>query len=114
MIYLIITIFLDIISSVFISTTYQNINIMFPLVIVGSIPVFHNLVKNRKLFFIQIIVLGFIYDTLFSDIFLVNTYYFILYSLYIYIYYENHKPSIINIFLISIISYIYCFLLHSQ
>ena len=80
---------------------------MFPLVIVGSIPIFYNLIKNKKIFFISIIVLGFIYDTLFSDILLVNTYYFILYSLFIYIYYENHKTSIINIFLISIIGTIF-------
>lgn len=102
MIYLIITIFLDIISSIFISSAYQNINIMFPLVIVGAFPIFYNLIKSKKVFFISIIILGLIYDTLFSDVFLVNTYYFILYSLFIYIYYKNNKSSIINIFLISI------------
>lgn len=103
MIYLIITIFLDIISSVFISTTYQNINIFFPFILIGAFPLFYSVVKNKKVFFLVIIVLGVIHDTLFSDIFLINTYYFLLYSLFIYAFYSNHKPSVLNVLLISVI-----------
>ena len=103
MIYIIITTLIDITSSVLISTTYQNINIMFPLIIVGSFPIFYNIIKKKKFFFITITILGIIYDTLFSDVFLINTYYFILYSLFIHAFYQKHNQSIINIVLISVI-----------
>lgn len=103
MIYIVITVLLDIFLSLFISTTYQNINMFFPFILIGAFPIFYNIIKNKKVFFLITILLGLIYDTLFSDVFLINTYYFILYSMFIYIFYNNHKASIINILLISIL-----------
>ncbi len=106
MIYLFITIFLDILLSSFISSAYQNINILFPLIFVSTIPIIYQIIKNKKVFFILIIMIGIIYDTLFSDIFLVNSYYFILYSLFVNRFYKKHYPSVLNIILISIIGII--------
>lgn len=103
MLYIIFTIFLDILLSLSISVGYQNINIFFPLLIVGSFPVFYHFIKNKYIFFISIFVIGLIYDLLFSEIFLLNTYYFLLYSFFIYVFYNNNTHSIINILLISII-----------
>lgn len=103
MIYLGFTFFLDIFLSLFISVSYQNINLLFPCILVGCFPVYYFLVKNRKIFFILLIVTGIIYDTLFSDIFLINTYYYLFYGLFIYSFYENHNPSILNISIISVL-----------
>lgn len=103
MIYFFITFILDILFGLFISVSYQNISILFPCVLVGSFPTFHSLVKNKKLFFVIIVIVGLIYDTLFSDIFLVNTYYFLLYGLFIYVFYRNHEPKLLNLLIISIL-----------
>ncbi len=103
MIYFFITFILDILLGLFISVSYQNISILFPCVLVGSFPVFYNLVKNKKLFFIIVIVVGLIYDMLFSDIFLVNTYYFLLFGFFIYVFYENYGIKLLNLLIISVL-----------
>ena len=103
MIYILFTFFLDLFLSFFISVSYQNISFFFPSVIVVSIPVFYNLIKNKKTFFFIVLILGVIYDSLFSDIFLINTYYYLLLGFFIYIFYENHRVNLINILLISIV-----------
>ena len=106
MIYLFITVFLDILLSSFISSAYQNINILFPLLFASAIPIIYQIIKNKKAFFILMIIISIIYDTLFSDIFLVNSYYFILYSLLINRFYQKHYPKVLNIILTSIIGII--------
>ena len=103
MIYFFVTIFLDFLFSSFISSAFQNINIFFPVILVGSLPIFCILLKNKKLFFVLIVITGIIYDTLFSDVFLINSYYFILYSLLINSYYKKHNPKVLNILIISML-----------
>ena len=107
MIYYIISIILDFLLSSFISTTYQNINIFFPVLLVSSLPTFYIILKNKKLFFIIVLITGIIYDTIFSDIFLINSYCFILYSLFINVYYQKHNPKVLNVLLISILGIIF-------
>lgn len=107
MIYYFITIFLDFLCSTFISSAYQNIGIFFPVFLIGSLPVVYSLLKNKKIFFVLVVVTGIIYDTLFSDIFLINSYFFILYGLFIYSYYKKHDPKILNILLISVLGIVF-------
>ena len=106
MIYLFISIILDIITSNIITTTYQNINYFFPMILVSSIPITYSLIKNKKIFLIILIILGLIYDLLYSDIFLINTYYFILYYLFLHVFYQNRKTNYFNIILISVLGFI--------
>ena len=103
MIYIIFTLFLDLFLTFFISVSYQNINYFFPLIMVASIPIFYSLLKNKKLFFLVLLVTGILYDTLFSDVFLVNTYYYLLFGFFGYVFYERHDIKLINIVLLSII-----------
>ena len=102
MIYLLISIFLDIFCSLFISSSYQNINILFPSILIGSFPVFYVIIRKEKVFLICISVLGIIYDLLFSDIFLMNTYYCLLYGLFISLFFKEHRISAFNIIILSI------------
>ena len=106
MIYIFITFILDILFSNIISLAYQNINYFFPLLLVSSIPIFYLLIKNNLKFFTIIIIIGLLYDLLYSDIFLINTYYFLLYSFFIYIFYLNKKITFLNIFLLSFLGII--------
>lgn len=106
MIYLLISLFLDIGLSNLIETSYQNINYFFPLILISSFPIIYLLIKNKKLFFIIIISLGLIYDTLYSDIFLLNTYYFTLYALFLNIFYKNKKANLLNVIIISTLGFI--------
>lgn len=107
MIYLIISFFLDILLSNSLASAYQNINYFFPEILICSLPIAYNLIKNKKIFFSLIIFLGIIYDLLYSDIALINLYYFLLYSLFLYIFYNQKKPSLINIIIISLIGTIF-------
>ena len=103
MIYLLITAFLDLFCSVFISHSYQNISIFFPSIFIGSFPLFYVVLRKERLFFISISVLGILYDLLFSDIFLVNTYCFLLYGLFVNLFFKEHKANYFSILVISII-----------
>ena len=103
MIYILFTFILDLCLCSFICVSFQNIDFLFPSVLVVSVPIFYNLVKDKKLFFLIMLILGIIYDTLFSDIFLVNTYYYLLFGFFIYVFYENHSISFINLIIISVL-----------
>ena len=107
MIYLIISFFLDIIFSLSFPLAYQNISYFFPIVLISSFTIGYSLIKNKKLFFCLVIVFGIIYDFLYSDIALLNLYYFSLYSLFIYIFYNNKNKSYFNIILISTLGIIF-------
>lgn len=107
MIYFFITIFLDFFFSSFISLAYQNISIFFPVLLIGALPVVYVLLKNKKSFFILIVVTGIVYDTIFSDIFLINSYFFILYGLFIYSYYKKHDYRLLNMLLISVLGIVF-------
>ena len=102
MLYIFISIFLDFLFSLFISSTYQNLNIFFPCIFVSCIPLVYNLLNNKKIFIVFMIFIGIVYDLLFSDIFLINTYYFLLFGLFIYVYYSKHKFNLFNIFFLSL------------
>lgn len=107
MIYIVITFFIEIILNSLIPFSYQNISIFFPALIATSIPIFYLIIKNKTHFFCFITILGIIYDILYSEILLINVYYFIFISFFIYIYYETHEKNIFNIFLLSLLSSIF-------
>lgn len=107
MIYLIISFFLDIIFSLSFPLAYQNISYFFPIILISSFTIGYSLIKNKKMFFCLVIVFGIIYDLLYSDIALLNLYYFSLYSLFIYIFYNNKNKSYFNIILISTLGIIF-------
>lgn len=107
MIYLLITFILDNVFSNIIGNTFQNISYFFPLIFVCSIPICFSLIKSKKIFLLFLIFFGIIYDTLYSDIFLVNTFYFILYYLFLYIFYCNKSVTFFNLFLICIFGFLF-------
>ena len=106
MIYLIITITLDVLLSNIIPTTYQNITYLFPSILISSLPVLYLKINNKKLFIIILILIGIFYDLLYSDLSLINLYFFTIYGLIIYNYYKKRKENIINIIILSIIGVI--------
>ncbi len=103
MIYLIISTIIDILLSTNITNTYQNLNYFFPLILITSLPISYLLTKNKIIFFITIIILGIIYDLLYSDIPLINLYFLILLTLIIKIFYQNKKPTPLNITILTLI-----------
>ena len=107
MIYLLISIILDITASTLITSTYQNINYLFPQILVSSLTISYLLIKNKKLYFITITLLGLIYDILYSDIFLINTYFFLLQGLFLQAFYKNKEQTPLNVILISILTFIF-------
>lgn len=108
MIYLFVSFLLDILISNMSITTFGNLNYIFPNILVASFPISFILIKNKKLYFFFVVLIGLIYDTLYSDIFFINTYYFILYSLFLYVFYKNRKVTVLNIILTSV----FCFILY--
>lgn len=107
MIYLLISIILDITASTLITSTYQNINYLFPQILVSSLTISYLLIKNKKLYFITITLLGLIYDILYSDIFLINTYFFLLQGLFLQAFYKNKEQTPLNVSLVSILTFIF-------
>lgn len=107
MIYLLISIILDITASTLITSTYQNINYLFPQILISSLTISYLLIKNKKLYFIIITLLGLIYDILYSDIFLINTYFFLLQGLFLQAFYKNKEQTPLNVSLVSILTFIF-------
>ena len=106
MIYLIISTIIDLLLSTNITNTYQNLNYFFPLILITSLPISYLLTKNKIIFFIAIIIIGIIYDLLYSDIPLINLYFLILLTLLTKIFYQNKKPSTLNITILTLIGVI--------
>lgn len=106
MIYLIISTIIDLLLSTNITNTYQNLNYFFPLILITSSPISYLLTKNKIIFFIAIIIIGIIYDLLYSDIPLINLYFLILLTLLTKIFYQNKKPTTLNITILTLIGVI--------
>lgn len=106
MIYLIISTIIDLLLSANITNTYQNLNYFFPLILITSLPISYLLTKNKIIFFIAIIIIGIIYDLLYSDIPLINLYFLILLTLLTKIFYQNKKPTTLNITILTLIGVI--------
>lgn len=102
MIFILFTFVVDLFLSNFISLSYQNIDFVFPSIMIVCIPIFYNILKSKKLFFLIMLIFGLIYDTLFSDIFFINTYYYLLFGFFVCVFYENYSTSLMNIVLLSI------------
>lgn len=106
MIYLIISTIIDLLLSTNITNTYQNLKYFFPLILITSLPISYLLTKNKIIFFIAIIIIGIIYDLLYSDIPLINLYFLILLTLLTKIFYQNKKPTTLNITILTLIGVI--------
>lgn len=106
MIYLLISFLLDNIMSFTINNSYQNITVLFPMILVSSLPISFTLTKNKKLYLFTLIIIGIINDTLYSNIFLFNTFYFILVYLFLKTFYSNRKITVLNLLITSIFSFI--------
>lgn len=106
MIYLIISTIIDLLLSTNITNAYQNLNYFFPLILITSLPISYLLTKNKIIFFIAIIIIGIIYDLLYSDIPLINLYFLILLTLLTKIFYQNKKPTTLNITILTLIGVI--------
>lgn len=106
MIYLIISTIIDLLLSTNITNIYQNLNYFFPLILITSLPISYLLTKNKIIFFIAIIIIGVLYDLLYSDIPLINLYFLILLTLLTKIFYQNKKPTTLNITILTLIGVI--------
>ncbi len=106
MIYLIISTIIDLLLSTNITNIYQNLNYFFPLILITSLPISYLLTKNKIIFFIAIIIIGIIYDLLYSDILLINLYFLILLTFLTKIFYQNKKPTTLNITILTLIGVI--------
>lgn len=106
MIYLIISTIIDLLLSTNITNIYQNLNYFFPLILITSLPISYLLTKNKIIFFIAIIIIGIIYDLLYSDIPLINLYFLILLTFLTKIFYQNKKPTTLNITILTLIGVI--------
>lgn len=106
MIYLIISLFLDLNLSNIIDTSYQNINYIFPCLLISSLTISYLLTKNKKIVIISSLIIGLLYDLLYSDIFLINTSFITLYLLFINMFYKQNKPTYLNVILLSTLSVI--------
>jgi len=107
MIYFILSFILDIVLNNSILSCYGNLNYFFPNILVSSIPLVYFLVKNKKFFFFIIIIFGLLYDFIYSDIFLINTYFFLLFGLFINTFYKSFDFSYFNISIISILGFLF-------
>lgn len=107
MIYIIVSFIIDLLFNNFLPTAYQNINMLYPTFLIVSFPIAYSLMNNKILFFILVIVFGIIYDLLFSEIALINLYYFLLYGLFILSYYKTRKASFLNILLVSVFGLVF-------
>ena len=106
MICLLISFILDILFGYFTPDGYFHLNLFFPLIFISSIPVSYIIEKNKRLFLIFLIVLGILYDLLFSSIFFINTFFVILYYLIIRFIYNEIKVSILNLLIISVLGFV--------
>ncbi len=106
MIYSIISFITDTVVNSFVSTSYQNIFIC-------SLPFTYYLIKRKTIFFIITLIYGIIFDFLYSDIFLLNTYYFLLFGYFIHISGNYNSLKTITLSIIGTIMYdVYiCFIL---
>lgn len=107
MIYLFFSLIFDGFCSRLINNSYQNISVFFPMIFICSIPICFNLIKNKKLLLIILVVIGIIYDTLYSDVFFVNIYFFVLYFLFLYGFYLKRKTTFLNILITSILGVVF-------
>lgn len=101
MIYLIISLILDIELSNLATTTYQDLNFIFPSLLIVSLPLAYLKSKNRKAIVVASIILGTLYDLLYSEIFLLNIYFFTMYICFIHLFYNLKKETYFNIIMLS-------------
>ena len=86
-----------------------NLNISFtsylvPLFSLLSLILIYKFLKyNKKEYFIFAIVSGFIYDLVFTNFYVLNSFLFLLNSFIIYFYFKKMKYNLFNIILITII-----------
>ena len=106
MIILLISFFLDLILGEICFSFFGHLNLLFICFFISSIPVCYLLSINKKVFLIILIILGLLYDLLFSSIFFINTIFVVLYFLFLSIFYKIKNDTVLNIFLISIIGII--------
>lgn len=106
MIYLIVSVFFDMIFSNIVSLSFQNISYLFPLFFISSIPICFFTIKNKKIFFCAICLFGILYDLLYSDVVLINFYYVLLYGFFVYIFYFNRRVSFFNIVFVCLFGFI--------
>ena len=74
-----ITIILDFLMTYFIPSYFNNLNLFYPMLTLTLIVFMYNRIENKKYFRI-IFISGFVYDLLFSYIFLFNSLIFLLFG----------------------------------
>lgn len=107
MIYLFISLTIDLILSAATNLSYQDITYFFPLILVSSLPISYLLTKRKYLFLIFITLIGVLYDLIFSEIVLLNLYYFLLIGFIIHMFYQTKKQTPFNLIILSILCFIF-------
>jgi len=103
MIYIIIVLFIEILLNNIINMTFSNLTYMTPLLLVASLNIIYIISKNNKHFIIFSIIIGMLYDILYTNYFLINIIFFLLASFVIMKYYTNRKINFFDIAFMSVV-----------
>ena len=108
MIYLVITIFLDIIFSLIIPSN----SLFLPLFFVSSLP-FLYMIFSKKSYYIILVIVGFIYDLFYSDLMFLYVLVFLILGFVTMMIYKREVLSILFTFIVNVVLYyLICFTLY--
>lgn len=107
MIYFLFSFILDVVFNDMFFSCYGDLDYFFSSILICAIPLSYFLIDNKKLFFFIIVFFGLLYDFLYSDIFLLNTYFFVFLGLFLNVFYKNFRFSFLNILIISVLGFIF-------
>ena len=99
-------ILIDLILSITLPFTYNNLSYFKSMLIIILIPVLCILIKDKKIYFIILLILSLIYDLIYSEIYLLIFSILTIITIFNYFYYKKAKVTIYTFILSGIISII--------
>ena len=100
---ILISLILESILNIYINTNSYLVPLFTFLSLIFIYPEFKN---SKKYFFCLSIILGIIYDILFTNFYILNLIVFFIYSFIIYYYFKKYQYNFINIIIVSVIGII--------
>jgi len=108
LIYFITIIFLTIIFVAIFPSTYNNLSYFYPSFFLFNLPVLYYLIKNKQKYFVLVTIISFIYNLLFSEIFLIPFLAMVICIIIAIIYLKSFSYSFIkSYFLVMLLIIIY-------
>lgn len=107
---ILVTILLDGIITNYLPYTYNNLSYYTPLLTLTILSIIYPYIKKKN-FFIYVIIIGLLYDLLYSNILLLNTFLFIIINYFIKLYYgylSNNYVSNFFLIIFNVIIYETC------